>query len=349
MRPRAHPNTPGSTDNAMMEADNQEPDLIENEPTWTGAPAGVRLGFCKRSMSERDDDKTGVHEVQPLDLSDSASRTPALICINGRSVGQTFLLSKEETTIGRAPECDVFLDDEGVSRHHARVIRKKDKLILLDLGSTNGTYHDGERIEVLTFEDRQRIQLGTATILEFRYQDEQEREFHALLETFRTHDPMTEAYNKRAFMVEIDKEAGFAKRHGQPLSLIMFDLDHFKRINDTYGHQAGDLVLSSVARCVQKTIRKEDVFARYGGEEFALLLRNTSEEAAFILGERIRRSIEDLEVTHNDRRIPCTVSVGVAVLDGQITRSAELIDAADRRLYDAKRKGRNRTEASLFD
>ncbi len=332
-----------------MEAKAEDLDPIENEAAWTGAPPDVRLGFAKRSMSDRDDDKTGVHEVQPLDPTGATSRTPALICINGRSVGQTFLLSKEETTIGRAPECDVFLDDEGVSRHHAKVIRKDDSLVLMDLGSTNGTYFDGERLDVLTFQDRQRIQLGTATILEFRYQDEQEREFHALLETFRTHDPMTEAYNKRAFMIEIDKEAGFARRHQQPLSLIMFDLDHFKRINDTYGHQAGDLVLSSVARSVQKTIRKEDIFARYGGEEFALLLRNTTEEAAFILGERIRRSIEELEVTHNERRIPCTVSVGIAVMEKNIERSTDLIEAADKRLYDAKRKGRNRTEASLFD
>jgi diguanylate cyclase (GGDEF)-like protein len=296
-----------------------------------------------------DEDRTQVHSVPPLDPEGPPHRTAALICISGRSIGQMFLLSKEETTIGRAPECDVFLDDEGVSRHHAKIIRQEDTIIAMDLGSTNGTYHEGERIQVLTLEDGAKIQVGTATILQFRYQDQREMQFHALMQTFKTHDPMTEAYNKRAFLTEIEKEAGFAKRHNQPLTLVMFDLDHFKRVNDTYGHQAGDLVLRSVARKVTETVRKEDIFARYGGEEFALLLRNTDIEGAFIIAERVRRAIEDLEVTHNGRRIPCTVSMGIAKLDGTITRPADLIEAADERLYQAKRKGRNRTEVALFD
>jgi diguanylate cyclase (GGDEF)-like protein len=297
----------------------------------------------------RDEDRTQVHTIPPLEPEGPVHRTAALICISGRSIGQMFLLSKEETTIGRAPECDVFLDDEGVSRHHAKIIRQDDSLIVMDLGSTNGTYNEGERIQVLTLIDGSKVQVGTATILQFRYQDQREMQFHALMQTFKTHDPMTEAYNKRAFLTEIEKEAGFAKRHNQPLSLVMFDLDHFKRVNDTYGHQAGDLVLRSVARKVTETIRKEDIFARYGGEEFAILLRNTAIEGAFIIAERIRRAIEDLEVTHNGRRIPCTVSIGLARLDETISRPADLIEAADERLYQAKRKGRNRTEVSLFD
>lgn len=296
-----------------------------------------------------DEDRTQVHSIPPLEVDGPVHRTAALICISGRSIGQMFLISKEETTIGRAPECDVFLDDEGVSRHHAKIIRQDDSLIIMDLGSTNGTYHEGERIQVFTLEDGAKVQVGTATILQFRYQDQREMQFHALMQTFKTHDPMTEAYNKRAFLMEIEKEAGFAKRHNQPLSLIMFDLDHFKRVNDTYGHQAGDLVIRSVAKKVGETIRKEDIFARYGGEEFAVLLRNTEIEGAFIMAERVRRAVEDLEVTHNGRRIPCTVSIGVAKLDGSTTRPSELIEAADERLYQAKRKGRNRTEAAIFD
>ncbi|MBK8009854.1 MAG: diguanylate cyclase [Deltaproteobacteria bacterium] len=300
-------------------------------------------------VHDDDDDKTMVHDVSMLDGTVSQSRSAALICISGRSIGQMFLLAKDETTIGRAPECDVFLDDEGVSRHHAKIIRHDDILVAMDLGSTNGTYHEGERIQVLTLEDGARIQVGTATILQFRYQDQREMQFHALMQTFKTHDPMTEAYNKRAFMMEVEKELGFARRHQQPMSVIMLDLDHFKRVNDTYGHQAGDLVLRSVAQCVMETIRKEDLFARYGGEEFSILLRNTAIERAFVTAERVRRNIEELEVTHNGRRIPCTVSVGVAELVEETVRPTDLIEAADERLYMAKRRGRNRTEASLFD
>jgi two-component system, cell cycle response regulator len=298
---------------------------------------------------DADEDKTAIHDVSPLASDESTARSAALICISGRSIGQMFLLSKDETAIGRAPECDVFLDDEGVSRNHAKVIRQDHQLILMDLGSTNGTWHEGERVQVMTLQDGAKIQVGTATILQFRYQDQREMQFHALMQTFKTHDPMTEAFNKRAFLAEIEVEAGFARRHGQPLSVVMFDLDHFKRVNDTYGHQGGDLVLRRVSKAVSETKRKEDIFARFGGEEFVLLLRNTHLEEAFIVGERIRRAVEQLEVIHNGRRIPCTVSVGVATLQGEDMSHSELIERADDRLYMAKRKGRNRTESALFD
>ncbi len=298
---------------------------------------------------EVDEDKTAVHEVSPLVPADSSARSAALICISGRSIGQMFLLNKSEIVLGRAPECEVFLDDEGVSRHHAKVIRQDGAVILMDLRSTNGTWHEGEQIQVLTLADGMKLQLGTATILQFRYQDQREVQFHALMQTFKTHDPMTEAFNKRAFMVELEKEVGFARRHGLPLSLVMFDLDHFKKVNDSFGHQAGDNVIRNVARVVQEAKRKEDVFARYGGEEFALLLRNINLEQAFIAGERIRRAVENMEIIHNGQRIPCTVSVGVAVLDEAVEHPQELIERADERLYLAKRKGRNRTESALFD
>lgn len=298
---------------------------------------------------EADEDRTAIQEVSPLIPGEPSARSAALICISGRSIGQMFVLSREETTLGRAPECDVYLDDEGVSRHHAKVIRQDDAVILMDLGSTNGTWHEGERVQVLTLEDGMKVQVGTSTILQFRYQDEKEQQFHSLMQTFKTHDPMTEAFNKRAFLVEIEKEAGFARRHALPLALVMFDLDHFKRVNDSYGHQAGDIVLRTVAQLVMDTKRKEDVFARYGGEEFALLLRNTALDQAFIAGERIRRLIENMEVIHNGRRIPTTVSVGVATLDDGVEQPTDLIERADERLYMAKRKGRNRTETALFD
>lgn len=295
-----------------------------------------------------DSDKTAIHAVPQLD-GEPAERSAALICISGRSIGQMFVISADEMTIGRAPECEVFLDDEGVSRHHAKVIRKADTLIVMDLGSTNGTYVDGERIQVLTLEDGTKIQVGTASILQFRYQDESEAEFHTAMQTFKTKDPMTDALNKRAFQSELEKEFGFCKRHGEPLSMLLLDLDHFKQVNDTYGHQAGDLVLRRVAECVTETMRKEDIFARYGGEEFALLLRSTDLEHGFIVAERVRRAIEALEITHNGRRIPCKASVGLAQAVESMVRPEELVEAADERLYQAKRNGRNRTESALFD
>ncbi len=302
------------------------------------------------ALEVADRDKTAVHPVALFDAVEAETRRAALICTNGRSVGQMFLLSKTETILGRAQECDVFLDDEGVSRHHAKVVRSGDTLVLVDLGSTNGTYHNGERVQVLTLRENDRIQIGTATVLQFRYQDEQDLQFFERLRSIQNHDALTKAYNRRAFDAELEKEAAYARRHNEALALIMFDLDHFKRINDTYGHQAGDMVLERVSECIRGMMRKEEFFARYGGEEFAILVRNTDEEKVFLFSERIRRAVEKLEITHQGQRIPCTISVGIALLSGGASFSLEsFIHQADSRLYEAKRKGRNRTECGLFD
>ena len=295
-----------------------------------------------------DGETTAVHVFPSLPAA-TDPHAAAMICISGRSIGQIFLLTKEETTLGRAPECDIFLDDEGVSRHHAKIVEEDNQRVLMDLGSTNGTFIDNERIEVATLRDGLRIQLGTATILQFRYQDQKEVEFDALMQSFRTHDPLTDVLDNKSFMLETEKEVGFAGRHRQPLALLVFDLDHFKRLNETYGHQAGDAVLQAVAECTGDALRKEDVFGRLSEEAFAVLLRSTRLEHAFVVAERIRRRIENLEVTHHGRRIPCTASIGVATLGGNIGRAADLVEAAQERLYQAKRNGRNRTESALFD
>ncbi len=281
--------------------------------------------------------------------ADADAHAAAMICVSGRSIGQVFLLTKEETTLGRAPECDIFLDDEGVSRHHAKIVDQNSQRVLMDLGSTNGTFVDNERIEVATLRDGLRVQLGTATILQFRYQDEKEDAFDALVHGFRSHDPLTDLLDHKSFGAEVDKEVGYAARNKQPLALVVFDLDHFARINETYGHQAGDVVLRAVAHCTADVLRKEDVFGRFTDEAFAVLLRSTRLEHAFIVAERIRRAIETLEITHQGRRIPCTASVGVVPMTASTARAPDLIEAAQERLYQAKRKGRNRTEAPLFD
>lgn len=299
-----------------------------------------------------DIEDTGIYTPAALGAaSPEEARRAALICISGRSIGQMFLLSRDELVVGRAPECDVFLDDEGVSRHHAKVVRRGERWVIVDTGSTNGTFHDGERIDVRALEDGDQVHLGAGTILQFRVQDEREAEFHALMQTYKTHDPLTDALNRRAFVTELDKEVGFAVRHHEPLSLLMFDVDHFKGINDTYGHLVGDRVLRAIAGSVREVKRKEDVFARFGGEEFVILLRATDAEGAFLLAERVRRAIADLSLEVGGERVACTVSIGVATLgesedDEEPTRGAEsLVALADRRLYRAKRLGRNRTEA----
>jgi diguanylate cyclase (GGDEF)-like protein len=156
-------------------------------------------------------------------------------------------------------------------------------------------------------------------------------------------DALTGTHNKRYFIEFLDREMARCARYGRPLSLVMFDIDHFKKINDTHGHLAGDYALSTLAKVVSDTIRQEDVFARYGGEEFAVICRGIDLTGAVAFGERIRRCVDGQAFIYNGVDIKVTVSVGVAaVADVGMKEPSELIGAADDALYQAKRQGRNR-------
>lgn len=287
---------------------------------------------------------TGVYSA-PFRREAGGDRQAALICISGRSIGQMFILGRDEVVLGRAPECDIFLDDEGISRHHAKVVRRDGQWLMVDTGSTNGIFHQGERVDVLTLEDGDQTHLGAGTVLQFRFQDERETEFHVLMQTYKTQDPLTDALNRRSFVTELDKEVGYARRHGEPLAVLMFDVDHFKRINDTFGHLAGDQMLREISAVVRDIKRAEDVFARFGGEEFVILLRGTDASGALPFAERLRTAVEALEVEHEGRHIKATISIGLCTLDEGVAGAESLIALADKRLYRAKASGRNRTEA----
>lgn len=158
------------------------------------------------------------------------------------------------------------------------------------------------------------------------------------LESLATHDALTEAKNRRAFDEKIAEEWSRATRYGTPLSLVLLDVDKFKKFNDSFGHQAGDEVLKSVSRTVMSLVRGTDFFARYGGEEFALILPNTDIEGAMILAERLRARVE---ATPWQEHI-VTASFGVATIEPKLKRAEELIAASDEALYQSKDRGRNR-------
>jgi diguanylate cyclase (GGDEF)-like protein len=160
-----------------------------------------------------------------------------------------------------------------------------------------------------------------------------------------TRDPLTGIHNRAAFESTLEREVSYAARHGTPLSLLMLDLDHFKRVNDRHGHIAGDCVLKAFVGQVQECVRKSDAAFRYGGEEFALLLRNTPIQGAVQLGERIRQAVAALRPQCESLRVSITVSLGVAQLQPG-DNPWSLVDRADRALYESKRSGRNRVTAA---
>jgi two-component system, cell cycle response regulator len=270
-----------------------------------------------------------------------------LIVINGERVGEMFKLTKDETYIGRSEECDITIDDDGVSRRHCKIARTARGVELHDNESTNGTFANGERISSHVLSDGDKIQLGQITILKFSYQDDLEEAFQRRMYEAAVRDPLTGIYNKRYFVDRLRGEYAYSVRHTVPLSLLLFDIDHFKRINDTYGHPAGDTVLKHLAQVVSRAIRAEDIFARYGGEEFAVIARELESAPAYAFAERLRRVVESTRFEAEGYHIPVTISLGVATLGPtNFLDEADMIREADQNLYVAKRGGRNRVERS---
>jgi len=266
---------------------------------------------------------------------------PYLIVYGGDAAGRMVPV-EQELTIGRSRSATLSLSGEGVSRVHARLFRVEDQTLLEDLGSTNGTRINGREVtEPTALSDGDQIQIGVNLILKFSLQDEAQARFQRELYEAALRDPLTKCFNRRALLERLEADLSFAARHGSPLALLLFDLDRFKRVNDTYGHLAGDQVLRDFAKIVTGTVRKEDLFARYGGEEFAMACQSTDIAHATQLGERIRSLVEEHAFTFEGQTIPVTVSVGAACAWTDCTVQ-DLIDRADQMLYRAKREGRNR-------
>lgn len=266
-----------------------------------------------------------------------------LIVLQGSNVGEMYRLEAGESIIGRASTAHIKLGDDGVSRKHARVVSDGGAVRIEDLGSSNGTLVNGDRVDLQQLKDGDKIQIGSTTILKFTYHDKLEESFQRQMYDAALRDGLTKAYNKKHFTHRLETEFAYAKRHGTPLSLLMMDVDHFKRINDTFGHLAGDYVLSRLSQVAQGTLRTEDLFARYGDEEFAILCRGVPLNSASVLAERIRSLIQGTNFVFETREIPVTLSVGVAAIpELVIEQPLELVGCADEALYDAKRSGRNR-------
>jgi len=272
----------------------------------------------------------------------AADQRPCLTVMSGAQSGKIFELG-DHIVIGREVDCEVHLNDKGVSRLHARIFRSTvGPLTLVDIGSRNGTWLNGERIEApQVLSDGDKIQVGAA-LLKFSYVDMVERNFQRRQYESVTRDGLTGCHNRKAFDERLPAEMAFAYRHNRPVSLIMLDLDHFKQVNDTYGHPGGDAVLRMVGAILRASTRTEDVVCRYGGEEFSIILREQNCEGAWVVAERLRRAIEAATCQLGIFEIKVTASLGIATWWGGDPNEAALVKAADEALYVAKQSGRNR-------
>jgi len=295
-----------------------------------------------------------VTEVAPGIKAGSRTGSACLLVISGVAIGRSFKLSKPETIVGRGDDADILIDDGGISRHHAKLkVTSNKAFVVEDLGSKNGTFFKGQRVQQIELRDGDRFQVGSSTILKLTYQDNIEEEFQRQLYESATRDGLTGLFNKKFLLDRLAAEFAYCARHKVSLSLCMFDIDHFKQINDRWGHVAGDAVLAQLSRLVDKASRTEDIICRYGGEEFAVLLRDIDEKNATAYAERIRRRIEESQFGLTDKdgspqSINLTISVGIATVGA--TRFATMDDfiaAADKHLYQAKRAGRNRVSSGI--
>jgi diguanylate cyclase (GGDEF)-like protein len=259
------------------------------------------------------------------------------------SVGRVFLLEKP-LVIGRSYEADIWVDDRGASRKHAEVRPEPKGVILRDMGSRNGTFCNGTRVERKMLEDGDKIQLGLLTRLKFTYLDLATQRLQNDLYESATRDALTAIHNQRFLREALLKDFARALRHRLHLSLLLIDLDHFKRVNDTHGHASGDRVLKHVARILQGPLRAEDLLARYGGEEFVIVLKECNLANATVVAERLRKLVADSPIEIEDgKKVQITLSVGIASLPNARCGTIEaLLELADKNLYRAKEGGRNR-------
>jgi two-component system, cell cycle response regulator len=293
------------------------------------------------------DEKTRVTQVVQPPPSNGVPKatTDCLVVIYTKEptlLGKRFVLDNNPTRVGRGADNQIVLDGDSVSRRHAHFEQRQASWLVVDDGSTNGTYCNDEQISrEVVLKNGDRVKIGP-TIFKFLSGADVEAQYHEEIYRMTIIDGLTQIHNKRYLFEALEREIIRGRRHERDLAILMFDIDHFKRINDVHGHLAGDFVLKEMARIVQSRIRRDEVFARYGGEEFAIILPETSLEGAAALGETLRQKVAEHVFVFQADSIRATISIGAAVLKDTDRAANELIKRADEKLYAAKNGGRNR-------
>ena len=302
-------------------------------------PAPARIDF---NADDRDEQDRPTMVSAPPGTDADRDRI-LLLRLDGVQAGSLITLSHASCTLGRHTSNDVQLTDAGVSRFHARVSWIGNAHAIEDLASSNGTFVRGNRVVREVLADGDLVQIGPSACFRYTVADVlHERLLRQLYES-STRDALSGVWNRRHFEDCLRSELAYARRHETDLAVLLFDLDHFKRVNDTLGHAAGDAVIRHVAQTALRQLRAEDLLARYGGEEFIVVMRSTSARHAARAAERIRAAIAANPCSFEGRQIRVTVSIGCAALsDCPEPSGAHLVALVDERLYEAKHKGRNR-------
>ncbi len=286
-------------------------------------------------------DVTIVSDLGNVGVKENDPGTAFIVTIYGEHLGKRFEITHVPLVIGRSSDCAVHVLDDSASRQHCKIMTSEKSIMVMDLKSTNGTYVNGTTVAVRHLKNGDIIQVGRS-IFKFLVGDDIESAYHEEIYRLKTVDGLTGAFNKRTFDEEIQRELHRFYRYNRPLSLIMFDLDRFKDVNDTFGHLAGDRVLSEIGALINEVCRKEDTFCRYGGEEFAILMPEFDLKQCISFAEEIRVKVEARRFEFDGAVIPITISGGVAEANSKFESPSDFIAVADKHLYEAKHSGRNK-------
>lgn len=280
-------------------------------------------------------------------------RRPALVSLRGELLAVSIPLERDEVTLGRALEADVRVNDSRASRLHACIRTERDsqtgqvRFKISDLGSTNGTLVNGQVLTETTLNEGDKIAIGDH-LFRFDMLDDIDREFQQQIHRLLAHDELTGLLTSKSFFSELRREAGRAEAESLPFCVLMMDLDHFKAVNDTYGHMVGSQTLEAIGAVIKKALRAGDVAARFGGEEFAAFLLDADYAQGLVAAERVRSAVQDHDFpagrqdAPNEQTHHITISIGVAAFPDDARDPIHLVELADAALYRAKRGGRNR-------
>jgi diguanylate cyclase (GGDEF)-like protein len=302
------------------------------------------------SLDDLDDLDETAFSANPGGESEShvAGDTPARLVVishpDSAMLGRSYdIVDGSELTIGRSAQADISLSGlPAISRGHARISRQSADVIIQDLGSRNGTFLRGEKLNgPTTLKHGDQITIESVHI-RFISGSDSEQAYHEALYDMVMHDDLTQTYNRRKYENEVERDFARAIRHKRELSLVLIDVDHFKAINDRYGHPCGDAVLQQIAGLITRQLRREELLARVGGDEFLVLCPEVGAAGVSILAERLRAAIDSHPFRRGDLTLHVTCTFGVAELTPDIHNPAELYAAADAHLYAAKSAGRNR-------
>ena len=290
--------------------------------------------------------ETLVRESKTLKLKlQEARRSEAcLVIVLGKPLGKRFALNRKTVVIGRGSECEIPMLDSSLSRAHAELLKKEGgRFYLSDLNSTNGTYLNDQKLtpgKAIEVKNGDLLKMGNI-IFKFIGRGKIDNVFHKDILYLASRDDLTGTLNRVSLRSCLEEGFQKARMSRKPLSVIVLDLDHFKSVNDTYGHAAGDFVLKETVKVAQSVIRGDDFIGRFGGDEFMVVLWDTSPTNACIIAERIRSKIEKHGFTYEGKRIPITVSLGVCSLDDSMQSMDDFFKRADGAQYSAKKNGGN--------